>query len=267
VKYIAGLDIGSTYTKAVILNSAGDLVGRAMNNTGFKLSEVARKSFDEALQDASISESDIGYVISTGYGRHQVEFRDVTITALTAAARGAHWFFPNTKTVLDIGGQTMKATKLDENIKVKSFRLNDKCAAGTGAFLEKTARYMDFQTEEIGELAASSTKQVEISGVCAVFAESEVINQLSIGSEPSDIMQGAMVSLVGRSLQLMRRIKMEPEYTLVGGIMRYPTMVESLTKELGGNVNVPEGDLVQFVGAIGAATLARQRLSKLEAER
>jgi len=266
MKCVAGLDVGSTYTKAAILNSEGDLIGRAMRNTGFKLDEVARKAFDAALEDAGVSESDIGYVISTGYGRHRVDFRDVTVTALTAAARGAHWFFPNSRTVLDIGGQTMKATKLDDNIKVKSFRLNDKCAAGTGAFLEKTARYMDYSTEQIGALAMSSKEEVEISGVCAVFAESEVINQLSIGSEPSDIMQGAMVSLVGRSLQLMRRIKMEPEYTLVGGIMRFPTIGPSLTAELGGDVNVPDGDLVQFVGAIGAATLALQRLAKVEAE-
>jgi len=266
MKCVAGIDVGSTYTKAVIFNSEGDFVGRAMGNTGFMLDVAARKAYELALTDAGMDESDVSYVISTGYGRHRVEFRDVTVTALTAAARGAHWFYPNTRTVLDIGGQTMKATKLDDNIKVKSFRLNDKCAAGTGAFLEKTARYMDYQTEEIGALAASSGEKVEISGVCAVFAESEVINQLSIGSEPADIMHGAMVSLVGRSLQLMRRIKMEPEYTLVGGIMRYPTMVESLTRELGGEVNVPEGDLVQYVGAIGAATLARQRLRKLEAQ-
>ena len=125
MKCVAGLDVGSTYTKAAILNSEGDLIGRAMRNTGFKLDEVARKAFDAALEDAGVSESDIGYVISTGYGRHRVDFRDVTVTALTAAARGAHWFFPNSRTVLDIGGQTMKATKLDDNIKVKSFRLND----------------------------------------------------------------------------------------------------------------------------------------------
>ncbi|MBT5508261.1 MAG: 2-hydroxyglutaryl-CoA dehydratase [Euryarchaeota archaeon] len=264
--YVGGLDVGSTYTKAVILNSEGDIVGRSMCNTGFKLDVAAQKSFDGALADAEIDAGKVGYVISTGYGRHQVEFRDITVTALTAAARGAHWFFPNTRTVLDIGGQTMKATKLDDAIKVRSFRLNDKCAAGTGAFLEKTARYMNYGTEEIGELASSSTEDVEISGVCAVFAESEVINQLSIGSAPADIMHGAMNSLVGRSLQLMRRIKMEPEYTLIGGIMRFPTMVKALTAELGEGVNVPEGDLVQYVGAIGAATLAQQRFGKIEAE-
>ncbi|HJL54509.1 MAG: acyl-CoA dehydratase activase [Candidatus Thalassarchaeaceae archaeon] len=266
MKCVAGIDVGSTYTKSVVFNPAGDIIGKAMLSTGFRLGEAARKACDKAMEDAEIGQEDVGYVISTGYGRHQVDFGDVTVTALTAAARGAHWLFPETRTVLDIGGQTMKATKLDENIKVKSFRLNDKCAAGTGAFLEKTARYMSYETEEIGDLAASSNEEVDISGVCAVFAESEVINQLSIGSAPSDIMHGAMLSLMARSLQLMRRIKMEPEYTLIGGIMRFPTMVESLTEKLGDGVNVPEGDLVQYVGAIGAATLAMQRIEKLRAQ-
>ena len=264
MSHVGGVDVGSTYTKVVLLDHEGDIVGRAMRPTGFKLGEAAQKAYDEALGDAGITAENVDYVISTGYGRHQVEFRDVTVTALTSAARGAHSCFPGTRTVLDIGGQTMKATKLDDDLKVKSFRLNDKCAAGTGAFLEKTARYMDYATEEIGSLAASSTKDVEISGVCTVFAESEVINQLSLGSAPADIMNGAMRSLVGRSLQLMRRIKMEPKYTLVGGIMRFPTMVQALNHELGDGVNVPKGDLVQYVGAIGAATLARQRLAKME---
>jgi len=260
--HVAGIDIGSTYTKVVLLDEGGNIAGRAMCPTGFKLDVAAQITFEQVLSEAGLSQSDVGYTISTGYGRHQVEFRDVTVTSLTSAARGAHWFFPGTRTVLDIGGQTMKASKLDERVKVKSFRLNDKCAAGTGAFLEKTARYMNYSTEEIGPLAASSTVPVEISGVCAVFAESEVINQLTIGSAPSDIMNGAMQSLVGRSLQLMRRVKMEPEYTLIGGIMRFPTMTDVLTEKIGGGVDVPEGDLVQYAGAIGAATLASQRLEK-----
>jgi predicted CoA-substrate-specific enzyme activase len=264
LNYVAGIDVGSTYTKAVIMDREGSMIARTILPTGFKLGNVARSVFDAALEQSELGEEEIGYVISTGYGRHQVDFRDVTITDLTAGARGAHYLYPNTRTVLDIGGQTMKASKLNENIKVKSFRLNDKCAAGTGAFLEKTARYMNFSTEEIGALAESSTNEVVISGVCAVFAESEVINQLSIGSSPADIMYGSMVSLVGRSMQLMRRIKMESEYTLVGGIMRFPTMVKTLEENLGEGVNIPEGNMPQFAGAIGAATLALQRLKKLE---
>jgi predicted CoA-substrate-specific enzyme activase len=157
----------------------------------------------------------------------------------------------------------MKASRLDDALKVVSFRLNDKCAAGTGAFLEKTARYLGFTTKEIGPLMATSKEPVPISGVCAVFAESEVINHLSLGTPPSDIMQGAMESLVGRSVQLMKRVKGEPEYTLIGGILRFDRMAESVRKQLKSEVNVPEPDTVQFVAALGAAILGQLRLQKL----
>jgi predicted CoA-substrate-specific enzyme activase len=157
----------------------------------------------------------------------------------------------------------MKASRLDEDSKVKSFRLNDKCAAGTGAFLEKTARYMGYATEEIGPLVATSKDVVPISGVCAVFAESEVINHLSEGMAPADIMHGAIVSLVDRSVQLMKRVRMQPEVTVIGGILRFETMIEVIQNHLKSTVNVPQGDLVQFVGALGAAILGHQRLQKL----
>jgi predicted CoA-substrate-specific enzyme activase len=189
-----------------------------------------------------------------------VPFKDVHVTDLTAAARGACLLFPGTSTVLDIGGQTMKASRVDGQGKVRSFRLNDKCAAGTGAFLEKTARYMGYTTEEIGPLVATSKEPVPISGVCAVFAESEVINHLSQGSSPADIMHGAMQSLVGRAIQLMKRVRMEPLYTALGGILRFPTMVKEIRDALGAPVNVPEGEMVQFTTALGAAVLASRRV-------
>jgi activator of 2-hydroxyglutaryl-CoA dehydratase len=168
----------------------------------------------------------------------------------------------------------MKATRLGEGAKVKSFRLNDKCAAGTGAFLEKTARYMGYTTEEIGPLVATSKEATSISGVCAVFAESEVINHLSQGVSPADIMHGAIVSLVGRSVQLMKRVRrsvqlmkrvrLEPEFTLIGGILRFERMADVVRHELGAEVNVPRGDLVQFTSALGAAILGHRRLRKLQ---
>jgi predicted CoA-substrate-specific enzyme activase len=237
--YTAGIDVGSTYTKAVVLDEFDRLAGRAQARTGFRLAEAARRVFDTALAEAGLQPSDVAYVISTGYGRFQVPFRDLQVTDLTSAARGAAFFFPKTRTVLDIGGQTMKASRLDEARKVKAFRLNDKCAAGTGAFLEKTARYMGYETDEIGPLAATSHQAVTISGVCAVFAESEVINQLSQGAAPADIMQGAIVSLVDRAVQLLKRVQMEPEVTLVGGILRFESMVRLM---------------------LGCAVLGRQRL-------
>ncbi len=261
MKYVAGIDVGSTYTKVVLLSPDNEIMGKDILPTGFKLTEVSRKVFDNVLLSSGLSEDDIGYIIATGYGRHRVNYCDLTVTDLTSTARGSNLLFPGTMTVLDIGGQTMKASRLDENVKVKSFRLNDKCAAGTGAFLEKTARYMGYDTEEIGPLVLTSKETVPISGVCAVFAESEVINQLSLGSAPSDIMYGAMSSLVKRAIQLLKRVKMEPNVTLSGGIMRFPSMIKLLEDQLeDGILNVPEGDLVQFTTAVGAATLALQRM-------
>ena len=256
----AGIDVGSTYTKAVLLDTEGGVIGRSMGRTGFRLTEVARRILDEAIAAAGITESDVNYTVTTGYGRFQVPFRDVQVTDLTAAARGANWFFPGTRTVLDVGGQTMKASRLDDACKVRSFRLNDKCAAGTGTFLEKTARYMGYSTEQIGPLAELSREAVPISGVCAVFAESEVINHLSQGTSPSDIMQGAIVSLVDRSIQLMKRVQMQPQFTLTGGILRFASMGQLIRERLGADVNIPPADDVQYVAALGAAVLGQRRL-------
>lgn len=265
--YTAGIDVGSTYTKAIVLSADKEIVGRSMAPTGFKLTEVAEQIYKNAVTDAGLLPDSVSYVVATGFGRHQVVVSDVQVTDLTASARGCTFLFPETKTILDVGGQTMKASRLDELAKVRSFRLNDKCAAGTGAFLEKTARYMGYGTEEIGPLVATSKQSVPISGVCAVFAESEVINQLSEGAAPADIMHGAIESLVGRSLQLMKRVKMEPEFTLIGGIMRFEMMAKVVEEQLGAAVNVPDSDMVQYTSALGAAILGHRRLEKLERER
>ena len=261
----AGLDVGSTYTKAVIQSEDGDILGRASGPTGFRLTEVARKIYELALDDAGLEEGDISYVIATGAGRHQVDFKDLIVTDLTASARGAILLFPGTRTILDVGGQTMKASRVDESAQVVSFRLNDKCAAGTGAFLEKTARYMGYDIEEISALMVTSKEPVPISGVCAVFAESEVINHLSLGTAPADIMQGAIESLTGRSVQLMKRVRADPEFTLIGGILRFETMGRSVSELLKAEVNIPDSGMVQYVSALGCAILGHRRLEKLRA--
>ncbi len=264
--YTSGIDVGSTYTKAVILKDGNEIVSRAMLNTGFRLEEAARKAYETTLEQAGLNESDSSYLVTTGFGRHLVGFRDVNVTDINASARGAAFLFPKTRTILDVGGQTMKAIQLTEEGKVKSFRLNDKCAAGTGAFLEKTARYMGYKTEEIGTLAAVSKTAVPISGVCAVFAESEVINHLSQGMSPSDIMYGSIVSLVARSVQLLKRVGMNPEFTLIGGILRFESMSHVVREQIKTEVNVAEGDLVQYVTALGAAILGYRRFEKIQRE-
>jgi (R)-2-hydroxyacyl-CoA dehydratese activating ATPase len=259
----AGIDVGSTYTKALILRDGREVAGVAAASTGFRLAETSQRVYEIALGNAGLQPTDVEYVVATGFGRHMVGFSDVHVTDLTASARGVAHLFPATRTILDVGGQTMKASRIDSDGKVKSFRLNDKCAAGTGAFLEKTARYMGFATEEIGPLVATSKETVPISGVCAVFAESEVINQLSLGSSPADIMHGAIASLVGRSVQLMKRVQMEREFTLIGGILRVDTMVRLVSEHLNSEVNVPAGEMVQFATSLGAAILGHKRLEKL----
>ena len=264
--YTSGIDVGSTYTKAVILKDGNEIVSRAMLNTGFRLEEAARKAYETTLEQAGLNESDSSYLVTTGFGRHLVGFRDVNVTDINASARGAAFLFPKSLAILDVGGQTMKAIQLTEEGKVKSFRLNDKCAAGTGAFLEKTARYMGYKTEEIGTLAAVSKTAVPISGVCAVFAESEVINHLSQGMSPSDIMYGSIVSLVARSVQLLKRVGMNPEFTLIGGILRFESMSHVVREQIKTEVNVAEGDLVQYVTALGAAILGYRRFEKIQRE-
>jgi predicted CoA-substrate-specific enzyme activase len=258
----AGIDVGSTYTKVVLLADGRSVVARAIRRTGFRLAEVSREAYDAALAEAGLKAADVAYVVATGIGRHQPSFKDVHVTDLTAAARGALLLFPGTRTVLDVGGQTMKASRIDATGRVLSFRLNDKCAAGTGAFLEKTARYMGYAVEEIGPLMATSKQPVPISGVCAVFAESEVINHLSLGTPPADIMQGAVDSLTTRCVQLIRRAAGQPEFSLIGGILRFPTMGRTVREQLKSPANVPDGETAQFVPALGAALLGHRRLEK-----
>lgn len=262
---VLGLDVGASYTKGMVMDEERRVLGRSLVKTGFNLVGAAEKGYTEALQAARLEPDEIDYVASTGYGRYLAPMRDIQITELTCHGRGASYLFPATRTLLDAGGQTVKAIKIDERGKVRAFRLNDKCAAGTGAFLDKTARYMGFEAGTTGELAMRSLNPVTISSVCAVFAESEVINHLTAGAKPEDIMYGAVLSLAGKAVQLMKRVGMAPEVTFAGGMSLNTAFVKALATELGGPVNVPEGELGQFNGSLGACLLALDRVHKLQA--
>ena len=258
-----GLDIGTTYTKGVILDENHKILARHMKATGSQLQQAATAVVAETTEKAGLTQDDIAYCITTGYGRHQYDERSLQVTDLTATARGAIFLFPATRTVLDIGGQTMKASRVDNKRKVQTFRLNDKCASGTGMFLEKTVRYMGYDTEDIDGLLRKASGWVPISGVCTVFAESEVINHLSNGVPAANIMYGAGLSLTKRSVQLLKRIQVEDEVTLVGGILRWDVMAAAIKKELDRPVNVPSDDMPQYTAALGCAILGHISLSKL----
>ncbi|MEZ5480728.1 MAG: acyl-CoA dehydratase activase [Porticoccaceae bacterium] len=262
--YTIGLDIGSTYTKGLILDHCGNIVSKSMSPSGIELEASTQNVMNDVINKAGLNQGDIAYCITTGFGRHQFAVRDTQVTDVTAVARGASFLFPGTRTILDIGGQTVKASRIDEHKKVKTFRLNDKCASGTGTFLEKTVRYMGFDTKDIDGLLKDASDAASISGVCTVFAESEVINHLSESVPPENIMLGAGLSLTGRSVQLLRRVKIENEVTLVGGILRWGRMVEAIAGEIDVHVNVPEGDLPQYTAALGCAVLGHVRLKTAE---
>jgi len=262
---VLGIDVGATYTKALVLDENRSVLGQSLVKTGFNLAGAAETAFADAIAASGLRPDEIDYVASTGYGRYLVPMRDLQITELTCHAKGAAYLYPMTRTVLDAGGQTVKAIKVDERGKVRSFRLNDKCAAGTGAFLDKTARYMGFEADAAGELALDSADPVTISSVCAVFAESEVINHLTAGAKAEDIMYGAVLSLASRAVQLMKRVGMENEVTFVGGMSRNAAFVRALGTQLGASVNVPPGDQGQFNGSLGAGLLALDRVRKLQA--
>ena len=264
--YVAGIDIGSTYSKAILIDDQRKVVGKAVRRTGFKLNQASEGVFDELLANAGVGRADVTYVAATGYGRHTVAFRHTQVTELTAHAHAAVHLFPDTRTILDIGGQDIKAIRVDGDGRVRAFRLNDKCAAGTGAFLEKTARYLGLTTADIGPYALRSTDPKEVSSVCAVFAESEVINHLANGVPAEDIMMGAMVALGGRAVQLMRRVGLEPGYMLTGGMTHNAAMIKALEDNLKGKFNIAPDGLGQLNGAMGAALLGLRRVEKLIAE-
>src|SRR6266536_528409 len=223
-----GIDIGSTYTKAVMMDETRQIRATAIRCSGYKPAAAATSVYDDALAVA--------------------------------------YHFPQARTILDIGGQDIKAIRIDDRGRVRAFRLNDKCAAGTGAFLEKTARYLGLTTADIGPYALRSTKFVEISSVCAVFAESEVINHLSSGIAPEDIMQGAITALAGRAVQLMKRVGLENDYALAGGMTQNAAMVAALEAKLAAPLNLPPQGLGQLNGAFGAALLGLRRVERLYAE-
>jgi predicted CoA-substrate-specific enzyme activase len=258
---IAGIDIGSGTTKCVLLDEAGRVRGRGLARTKADFERVAREVLDAARADAGGDE--VGYVATTGLGRYAVPFRDIQITDLTCGARGAAAEFPATRFVLDIGAQCSRAIRLRENGKVKEFHMNEKCAAGSGGFLERAAKYLEVAIDDIGPLSLAAQRPQPISSVCAVLAESEIINHVSEGVSVENILRGIHDSLADRALNLLKRVGLDGEVTLIGGVALQAGMVAAVRAKLGAPVNVPAAP--QYATALGAAMLGLSRHRKLAA--
>ncbi|MCI4369295.1 MAG: acyl-CoA dehydratase activase [Thermoplasmata archaeon] len=257
MKLAAGIDIGSTTAKCVILKDS-QVVASSLNPVGVNIVRDAEEALRKALAEASIDRSEVGFVTGTGYGRYKISFGQLTVTEISCHARGAHLLFPGTRLVIDIGGQDTKAIRVSERGEVVDFAMNDKCAAGTGRFLDVCAGALGFDVAEIGPLSLQARHPVKVSSTCTVFAESEVTSHVSRGKDPKDILAGLHTSIANRSLSLLQRVGIEPEVTFTGGVSRNEGMVRSLSARLGLPVNV--SPLSQYMGAIGAALMGEERL-------
>ncbi|MBT5777702.1 MAG: 2-hydroxyglutaryl-CoA dehydratase [Candidatus Marinimicrobia bacterium] len=254
----AGVDVGSTQTKAVIINEGLEIVGRSLIDTGANVVQAAEKAYLNALNDSGRREEEVTYVIGTGYGRYKVTFGDTQVTEISCHGRGAVHMFPKTRTVLDMGGQDTKAISVSETGEIVDFCMNDKCAAGTGRFLGAASMALDIPLDKLGPTALKSEKPVKISTTCTVFAESEVLSWLGKGKKIQDILLGVHKSISSRSISLLRRVGLDDEITFTGGVAKNIGMVEVLNKNLGSKMNVSDDS--HFMGALGAALFAMDHI-------
>jgi predicted CoA-substrate-specific enzyme activase len=260
LRFAAGVDVGSTQTKAVMIEEAAGIVGRAIVDTGAYVSKAAENAFLSLCREVRVDARDVGFVVGTGYGRYKIAFGNAQMTEISCHARGAHHIFPNTRTVIDMGGQDSKAIRVGPGGEVLDFVMNDKCAAGTGRFLANAADVLSISLDEIGPLSLQSTRPVKITTVCTVFVESDILSYLAQGKKASDILGGVHVAIAKRTVSLARRISIEPAITVTGGVARNIGMVKALEEVLGVPLQVSSDS--HFIGAIGAALFALEKLDQ-----
>ena len=253
--YFAGIDLGSTMTKVVIIDGNEAICARVVNHTGAEHRRLANKVMEEALLQSGLSFDDISYVVATGYGRIAVPFADRQITELTCHARGISSTFPNARLAIDIGGQDSKGLKIIGG-KLVDFTMSDKCAAGTGRYLEVIANTLGLKIDALGSISLKSTNKVMISSTCTVFAQQEVVSHLSRGVPLEDILAGIHDAIASRVARMVERLKVEPDVLFTGGVAKNIGVVKALEKRLGCEVLIPEEPLLS--GAIGAALLAKE---------
>jgi predicted CoA-substrate-specific enzyme activase len=253
----AGIDIGSTMTKVVIMDDS--IVASVVKVSSPEHRKLAHKAMEEALDEAKRSFDDITYVVATGYGRINVPFADKQITEISCHGRGVSSLLPSVKTVIDIGGQDCKGISLRDG-NVVDFVMNDKCAAGTGRFIEKMAEGLGIALEDFGELSLESKNDITISDTCTVFAEQEVVTQLARGVQVNDLAAGVHRAIATRIVGMLNRIKIENDIAITGGGAKNKGLVKAIEKRIGSAVIVPPDPLL--TAAIGAALLGKEIVQK-----
>ncbi|NVM04673.1 MAG: hypothetical protein HWN67_20280 [Candidatus Helarchaeota archaeon] len=288
---VAGIDVGSLTGKAVLLKfdtgeNPGEpvILASSIVPTRILPSKTSNDAMDEVLQESGLTRDDIKFIVGTGYGRVRVPFANQNISEITCHGRGAHHYLPSVRTIVDIGGQDCKVIKIDKTGKLVDFAMNDKCAAGTGRFLEVMAKALETTLDELGPLSLKSKRPALITSQCSVFAESEVVSLVAEGKRVVDIVAGLHQSIASRTMALINRVGLEPDLTITGGVAKNIGVKKALEEKLRAIV-LPTGmlsmdDLVkiteakilqvpidpQIVGALGAALIAKDELLKKTAK-
>jgi len=261
--YVLGVDIGSTTSKCIILEDGQRVVGQSVvvAGTGTKGPEQA---VEEALKEANLSSEDISFTLATGYGRNGYEGADAVMSELSCHTRGTRQLFPNVKTIIDIGGQDAKVMSVNDKGQMTNFLMNDKCAAGTGRFLDVMATILQLDINDLEKEAAKSEKPVKISSTCTVFAESEVISQLSTGVALPDLVAGICESVAVRVSSLAKRIGVKEDVCMSGGVAKNGGVRNAMAQVLG--VKIHYSPMAQLIGALGAALIGYDKYKKLKKE-
>jgi len=248
-----GLDVGSTTTKAVLVDSEQGIVGSHLLNTGASAMKAAHKCLDELSRQTGQNVSGLP-TVSTGYGRSLINFASESVTEITCHSVGVHHLNQSIRLLIDVGGQDSKAVRIGEKGRPTDFALNDKCSAGTGRFLEVMARVLEVSIDELGPFALKSNSPSTISSTCTVFAESEVIGRIGAGEDPNDIAAGAHAAMAKKIGALSRSVGLVSPVCVTGGVALNPAFRHYLSKELGTELWMPANP--QFTGALGAALLS-----------
>lgn len=257
--YTIGIDIGSTASKCIVLKDGNEIISKSLIEVGAGTSGPDR-AIKAVLEGCNLSKEDISFILATGYGRHSIDWIDAELSELSCHAKAAYFLFPEVRTVIDIGGQDAKVLRISDDGMLASFVMNNKCAAGTGRFLDVMARVIEVKIDDLERLSAQSTEVVNISSTCTVFAESEVISQLAKKTNISDIVRGIHRSVAGRVAGLAKSVGLEDVVVMTGGVARNQGVVTALEEELGKKIYV--SPLAQYAGALGAALFAYEKANK-----
>jgi predicted CoA-substrate-specific enzyme activase len=256
--YFGGVDVGAAAIKAVVINPEKEVLGYAIKKTTTSLGELAEAAFNEAIEASSLSRDDVDYIIATGFGRDNVSFASEMRTELSCHAKGGYHYFKQLESpmaIVDIGGQDNKIIKLDVQGKMTNFKMNRKCAAGTGAFLEEIAHKLDVPLDRMDEFARKATKDIELGSFCTVFTSTEILGMIKEGETKENMVKGALISVAKRILEMEI---LGGVVVLTGGVIGHnPLIAEILEKQLNVDVHIPPNP--QIIGAFGASLLALER--------